>query len=274
MGIRTSFSAWQTFTNYSPKFHAIQSIGWYFFSAWLYSEIYIWSIPKDADLNRIKLIPKTDRPILNERPIYFTFFLLFLAVVQAGFHLFYDYDRIDMPVQKTSPKGAVKEHISLAESPSVLLKNKLPTLAANSLRRAVVVAFVAPIMYSIDVPVYPYSIRRFAWNLTRSWAKVFWSLPKSGALPSIRPFHWSLLLRTVTSGFLLVMLWEVGNAAFTAYVSQEPLKNERPITYESRDPNGSLLTGLKGKKLQTRVGSLFLTYRIVTNMDRLLHFGN
>ncbi|KUJ12091.1 putative acetyl-CoA hydrolase [Mollisia scopiformis] len=48
------------------------------------------------------------------------------------------------------------------------------------------------------------------------------------------------------------MLWEVGNAAFSVYVAQEPLKNERPITYESRDPNGSLLTGLKGKKLQTR----------------------
>jgi nucleoporin NDC1 len=57
----------------------------------------------------------------------------------------------------------------------------------------------------------------------------------------------------VSAGFLLIMLWEVGNTAFSAYVAQPPLKNDRPITYESKDPNGSLLTGLKGKKLQTRV---------------------
>lgn len=54
---------------------------------------------------------------------------------------------------------------------------------------------------------------------------------------------------------MLILMWEFANAAFSTYVSQEPLKNDRPITYESRDPNGSLLTGLKGKKLQTKVCS-------------------
>ena len=255
VGLRTSCSPWQTFKGYSPKFQVIQTIGWYFFSAWLYSEIYIWSIPKDADLNRVKLIPKTERPTLNERPIYFTSFLLFLAFVQAGVHLFYDYDRIDMPVAKTKPIASSDDRAHLVIPPAALLKARLPFLVLTSLKRAVALAVVSPFLYStIEIPVYPYSVRRFAWGFTRSWAKIFWSLPKSSALPNIRPFHWSLLLRTVSAGFLLIMLWEVGNAAFSAYVAQEPLKNERPITYESRDPNGSLLTGLKGKKIQTRVG--------------------
>jgi nucleoporin NDC1 len=85
------------------------------------------------------------------------------------------------------------------------------------------------------------------------FAKLLWNLPKATSLPLVSPFHWTLLIRTWWGGAMLIMIWEVANAAFTLYVAQEPLKNERPLTYESRDPNGSLLTGLKGKKLQTRV---------------------
>ncbi|KAF4630234.1 hypothetical protein G7Y89_g7902 [Cudoniella acicularis] len=249
VGLRTSYSAWETFRNYSLRFDVINTIAWYFISAYIYSEIYVWSVSKDADLNRIKLIPKTDRPILNEKPIYLTSFLLFLAFVQSGFHLFYDYDRIDMPVVKT-PSSVQNAH--LVVPPATQLKTKLPSLVLSSLKRAITVALIAPFLYSMNWGIYPYSIRRLAWSFTRSWAKVFWSLPKSNSLPNKRPFHIDVLVRTMTSGFLLLMMWELGNAAFSAYVAQEPLKNERPITHESRDPNGSLLTGLKGKKLQTR----------------------
>ena len=244
VGYRTSNSAYQTFMRYAPRFQTIQTAGWYLFSAYLFSEIYIWSASKDADLNRIKKIRNTERPTLNERPIYLTCFLYFLAIVQTGVHLCYDYDRIDMPITKTTPQGSsVNDAI---HSPEKKLWAKMPALAMSAMYRTVVMAIVSPFIYSVTV-------RNFAWGFTRSFAKYFWSLPKSNALPTIRPFHWGLLLRTVSAGFLLTMLWEVGNAAFSLYVAQEPLKNERPITYESRDPNGSLLTGLKGKKLQTRV---------------------
>jgi nucleoporin NDC1 len=259
VGLRTSYSGWQTFRSYGLKFQVIQTIGWYSLSAYLFSEIYIWSVSKDADLNRIKLIPKTGRTTLNEKPIYLTSFFFFLALVQSAYHLFYDYDRIDMPITKTKPDASSDQRAYLVVPPTAQLKTILPSLIQDSLKRVVLVAVLSPMIYSIKFPIYPYSVRSFAWSFTRSWAKVFWSLPKSSLLPSIRPFHWSVLMRTVTAGFLLVMLWEVGNAAFSTYVAQEPLKNERPITYESRDPNGSLLTGLKGKKLQTRV-SLTLYY--------------
>jgi nucleoporin NDC1 len=253
VGIRTSYSAWHTFRIYAPRFEVVQTVGWYFLSAYLFSEIYIWSASKSADLNRIKLIPKTDRTALNERPIYLTSFLFFIALVQAGFHLFYDYDRLDMPVPKTKSEASSEHKSLLVVPPTKQLKAKFPLLILSSLKRATAAAIVSPVIYSIDFGVYPYSIRRFAWSFTRSWAKVFWTLPKSNSLPAVRPFHLSILFQTLLAGFLLTLLWEVANAAFTAYVAQEPLKNERPITYESRDPNGSLLTGLRGKKLQTRV---------------------
>lgn len=218
----------------------------------MFSEIYIWSASKDADLNRIKLIPRTDRTTLNEKPIYLTSFLFFLALAQTCFHLYEDYDRIDMPVVKTKPKNSTEPATTIIH-PAVQLRARIPELAKTSLKRTVTVAILSPFLYSIPLGIYPYSVRQFAWSFTRSWAKIFWSLPKSSSLPTVRPFHYSVLLTTLVAGFLLTMLWEVGNAAFSIYVAQEPLKNERPITYESRDPNGSLLTGLKGKKLQTRV---------------------
>ena len=246
VGFRTSNSAYQTFMRYAFRSQTVQTALWYLFSAYVYSEIYIWSAPKDADLNRIKMIRNTERPTLNERPIYLTCFFYFLAIVQAGIHLYYDYDRIDMPITKTKSLGSSTEGGHTSVSPEMKLKAKLSPLAISALYRAFVIAVVSPFIYSL-------TIREFAWGFTRSFAKYFWSLPKSSALPSIRPFHWGLLLRTVTAGFLLILLWEVGNAAFSVYVAEPPLKIERPITYESRDPNGSLLTGLKGKKLQTRV---------------------
>ncbi len=221
----------------------------------MFSEIYIWSASKDADLNRVKLIPRTDRMTLNEKPIYLTSFFFFLAFVQAGFHLSGDYDRIEMPVCKTKPRGSTDPSPTVIH-PAIQIRTKIPDMAQNSFKRTIMVAVASPILYSMNLGIYPYSVRQCAWSLTRSWVKIFWSLPKSSSLPTVRPFHWSVLVRTVTAGFLLTMLWEIGNTAFSVYVPQEPLKNERPITYESRDPNGSLLTGLKGKKLQTRVSPM------------------
>jgi nucleoporin NDC1 len=235
------------------------------FSAYLFSEIYIWSASKNADLNRIKMIRNTERPILNERPIYLTCFLYFVAIAQTGFHLYYDYDRIDMPILKTKVQGSSSEGAHSVVTPEVQLKSKFLPLAMSALYRSVVMALVSPFIYSLTV-------RDFAWGFTRSFAKYFWSLPKSNALPSVRPFHWGLLMRTVSAGFLLTMLWEVGNAAFSAYVAQEPLKNDRPITYESRDPNGSLLTGLKGKKLQTRVSRTAVVCHALANLTQAFAF--
>lgn len=253
VGLRTSYSAWHTFRSYSSKFDVIQTLCFYLFSAYLYSEIYIWSASKGADLNRIKLIPKTDRPTLNEKPIYLTSYLFMLAIVQAGFHLFDDYDRIDMPVTKTKPKASSDPRAHLVVPPATQLRNKVPELVIRSLQRAAIMTVLSPFLYSMNWIMYSCSVRSIAWSFNRSWAKIFWNLPKSGSLPSVRPFSIYVIGETFASGFLLLMLWEVGNAAFSAYVAQEPLKNDRPITYESRDPNGSLLTGLNGKKLQTKV---------------------
>lgn len=242
VGLRTTKSGFETFKQYAFKYQTVQTTLWYVFSAWLYSEIYIFSAPRSAKINWITDAKNAERPRLNERPIYMTSYFIFLALVQAVCHLYYDYDRIDLPAKKTKPEAGAQ----VLPPPYVSLRAMLPTLAVSSIRRALTMTIMAPV-------IYVFTIREFVWGWTLMFAKMFWSLPKATSLPMIRPFEWTLLIRTWWGGAMLIMMWEVANTAFTLYVAQEPLKNERPLTYESRDPNGSLLTGLKGKKLQTRV---------------------
>lgn len=251
VGLRTSKSAWDTFRTF-PKFQIAQTLVWYLVSALLFSEVYLWSI-SNAELGRIKYMAKTERPTLNEKPIYLTSYLLILAVLQASFHLYFDYDKINIGVTKAPGQVSSTQDSHQAAHPAERLFAAGLSLVLVSVRRAAALTILGPLIYLF--PLYPFSIRKLAWGVTRSWAKLFYTLPKSGALPPIKPFHYTVLWSTFSSGFMLVFLWELGNAAFSIYVAQAPLKNERPITYESRDPNGSLLTGLRGKKVQTRVNS-------------------
>ena len=190
-----------------------------------------------------------------------------LALVQTWFHLYYDHDRVNMPVTKTKPESSSDQRAHLIVPPSAQLKTALPALVASAAKRALLMTMAGPFIYSM-------TIRHTAWNWTLSFAKMLWSLPRSTALPAIAPFHYKFLGRTFVAGFLLIMMWEVSNAAFSIYVAQEPLKNDRPITYESRDPNGSLLTGLNGKKLHTRVSLLLYGMFISANPCRPLLSGN
>ena len=68
-------------------------------------------------------------------------------------------------------------------------------------------------------------------------------------LPPSWPIDLYLLARCVYAGTLLNFLWAVGNTAFSIFMVKEPVKNGKPLTSESKDPNGSLLNGLKSKKL-------------------------
>lgn len=246
VGSRTTASGFESFKLYALRYETFQTAGWYLFSAWLYTEVYIFSAPRDAHIYWITDAKNNERPRLNERPIYLTAYFLMLALAQTGVHLYYDYDRIPMPTQKSKPIATQEESAHLTIDPMVQLRANAPKLLLSAVKQALIMTCVGPIIYAV-------TIRQTAWSWTLMFAKIFWNLPKSTALPVVTPFHWRLLLRTFTGGAMLVLLWEVGNAAFSFFVAQAPLKNERPITFESRDPNGSLITGLKGKKLQTRV---------------------
>ncbi len=161
--------------------------------------------------------------------------------MQSFLHLYFDYDRVLLPVTKTKPETAPDQRPHIVVSPLALLKTRLPRLVQRSVPQALSIIVLGPVVYSLF-------LRRMAWSWSLFLAKIFWSLAKSSEPPKIPPYHISVLFRSVTSSFLLIFLWEFSNATFEAYVAQEPLKNDRPLTADSRDPNGSLLTGLAARK--------------------------
>ena len=188
-----------------------------------------------------------ERPRLNERPIYLRSVFFTLAFMQAMLHLYYDYDRVSLPVTKSQSDLAADQRPPTLVPPLIRLKTTLPGLFQRLVQRSLLMTIIGPIVYNL-------LIRQTAWSWTLFLAKLLWNLPKAAEPPRIPPYHISLIFRSVVSSFLLLTLWETSNAVFSAYVAQEPLKRGQPLTNDSRDPNGSLLSGLKSKKEVPKVG--------------------
>lgn len=250
VGIRTTASPVSTIKEYALRYETLQTALWYTFSGWFFAEIFMHSAPTSANVGWTTAGKTNERPRLNERRMYLLSYFIMLALVQTGVHLAHDYDRVDMPAHKTDKHNTSRkpeEAAVEAPTPGKKVLSQMQGVFMRCFTRNLVLSIVAPNIYSIF-------IRRTAWSYTMMFAKhfLFYNLPKSSALPSIGPFHSKLMLRAFCGGLLLSLMWEIANLVFSTYVAQEPLKNDRPITYESKDPNGSLLTGLNGKKLQTR----------------------
>ncbi|KAL2867909.1 nucleoporin NDC1 [Aspergillus lucknowensis] len=245
IGSRTTGSAIHTLKYLFPL-HVLQTFGWYIFSAWWFSEVYKWSSPVSAHLEWVKRGSPHERASLNERPIYIYTYHMLLAIAQSVAHLYLDYDRVPITLanraannveQKTHPTEAVSKRIQAG----------LPPLLRDGLLRSALVAAVCPVAYT-------FFLRRRAWSYTMSFAKLFWDFPRSAADPPgiIPPVNPLLITRTLISGGLLILLWQTTNLLFSVFLSREPLKRGQPLTGEAKDPNGSLLNGLKAKKETVR----------------------
>lgn len=66
-----------------------------------------------------------------------------------------------------------------------------------------------------------------------------------------------LIFRSFFTGSLLVVCWQCANLFFSVFIGKEPLKRGQPLTDEAKDPNGSLLTGLKAKKPAVKTFALW-----------------
>ncbi|CAF9920898.1 MAG: hypothetical protein ALECFALPRED_001659 [Alectoria fallacina] len=243
LGIRTTASPFETFTIYLFRLNTVQTLGWYLFSAWWFSEVYMWSVPESANLGWVAAGKAWERKRLNERPIYLRSVFFMLAILQSGSHLYYDYDSGSLPVTRAKT-GASSGQPRKQEHPIFQMKALLPNLSRKTGIQAAGMAFWGPIIYTLF-------IRRAAWSLSLYFAALLWDVPAS-QLSYIPPYHYSLILRSFTSSVLLITLWEFSNAIFSTYLTQEPLKREQPLTSDSKDPNASLLNGLKAKRETVR----------------------
>lgn len=91
------------------------------------------------------------------------------------------------------------------------------------------------------------------------FAKLSWNFPRSASEPDtwIPPDFLYLIFRSFFTGSLLVICWQCANLFFSVFIGKEPLKRGQPLTDEAKDPNGSLLTGLKAKKPAVKAFALW-----------------
>ncbi|KAJ5745392.1 hypothetical protein N7520_010574 [Penicillium odoratum] len=250
LGSRTTTSSLGTLRSLFPL-QVAQTFAWYLFSAWWFTEIYIWSSSTSAHLEMVIRGRPHERPHLNERPIYIHSFHLILACVQAASHLYYDYDSVPIPVVKRA-QNADDQRTHPVPQTSKHIQRLLPKMVMTGLTRTATMAAITPVVYRLF-------LRQSAWSWSLYFAKLFWNFPRSASEPDsfFPPGFLLLVFRSWFSGSLLVLCWQCTNLFFSVFIGKEPLKRGQPLTSEAKDPNGSLLNGLKAKKSVVKAFALW-----------------
>ena len=238
---------------------------WYIVSAWLFAEVYLWARPASENFGIIDegrsvdlfildrnilnvVVSAHERARLNERAVAFRAMFMLLGVVQSFLHLFSDWDRVPTPLRKVQINSKSAPTMVALDSPIIQLKRAAPSI----LQRLVWVSCLFPTLGFFIYLITP--LRSIVWNFSFNTLRFVYFLPlkqknhRTGFAPFVG-FFFSLLIQTG----LLILLWEFTNAAFGVYISEAPLKKGKPLTDDSKDPkgkdpNGSLITGLKSTK--------------------------
>ncbi|KAI1124139.1 nucleoporin protein Ndc1-Nup [Nemania abortiva] len=244
MGIRTSSSVFETLARTTFRFSTFETILTYLISALLFSQVYLRSTPEDAGIRWIS--NATGRSRLNEHAVFYTTNLVLLGLVQGILHVALDQDRLLLGTVETR-RERERQRDGAAERPTPQpWANKIgewsPILAVRCGVLAITVAIANyAVLYSF--------LRQSAWRLSLWFFRFLYSdLPRYNLPPGTAPWSIWMLSRTIWASFLLALLWYFGEIALRIQLTREPLKQERPLTAESRDPNGSLLNGLRSRK--------------------------
>ncbi|KAF4807779.1 Nucleoporin NDC1 [Colletotrichum siamense] len=257
VGVRAANSTFDAFTKFFFSLQTIETWMFYSFSSTLFSYIYLWALPETANLGMVTYY-SGDRARANERTIFFFCYMGISAAVQALFHFYQDDDKILINVSR-SKNGEAK---SSGDS-SATLKNvvgEIPAILAQAGSRAFANILVTSVVYF-------FLLRSWAWGWALFFLRPFYNLPKTNMLPPSQPVDIHLFVRCFIAGFLISSAWKTANHAFSTFMVKEPLKNGKPLTSESKDPNGSLLNGLKSKKSQIRCFALWELANIARSDD-------
>lgn len=258
-GVRTSDSAFSTFFRYAPKFQTIETVFTYTSSAYLFSQVYLWSLPEDSGLGWIAYYT-ADRARLNEKPVFLTTHLVLLGLYQAVLHLFSDLDRLSLGVARPQTENGKSED---GDSSTQVrrFRDQLPSMLVHTVNQSV-------IGFLISIFVYPVFLRATIWKTMMTLLRPIYNLPRTNMVPTTLPFSFPTIVRCWFVSVMILFAWTAANTAFSILLVKSPLKNGKPLTSESKDPNGSLLNGLKNKKLSIKVdaylwagiGSLFFFF--------------
>ncbi|KAI1506656.1 nucleoporin protein Ndc1-Nup, partial [Biscogniauxia marginata] len=257
IGIRTTNSPFETFLRALYPLSTLETILTFAVSAWLFSQTYLLSLPGEINIHWI-IHHSGDRIRLNERALFYTVNLVILGVVQGVLHVFMDYDRMVLGTVKPKPEGVAVP--PAPDSFSGRLGEWSPALILRSGMLSILVGLANYLF------LYHF-LRASAWAWAMSIFRRFYNLPRSNIPPSGAPWSVPMLARSMWAGFLLCLLWYFGDMAFRLQLGKAPLKNGQPLTSESKDPNGSLLNGLKSKKVRVSSFAMWELALIAKDFD-------
>jgi len=176
---------------------------------------------------------------VNERPVLLRCLFLVLAVAQSALHLYRDYDLVRLS-NDVAARPQAEDGKQTPTSPLAQLRASIPIMIQRSVSLVIVTTSGGPLLYFVF-------LRIPAWTVAVKLGRSLFTLSKQ-VKPSGLTDVTALMVRFAWSALLLVLIWEVSNQVFSIYTSQEPLKKGQPLTTDSKDPNGSLIAGLKAKK--------------------------
>ncbi|KAH0844872.1 hypothetical protein AYO21_05797 [Fonsecaea monophora] len=242
IGRQTTVSPFATFRTNFLSVSSVHTLFWYLISGWWFTEAFIWSSP---DLGWITRGNHHTPDILNEKPIFFRLYALLLAVAYAGLHTYRGNSTLLIPVSQLSstpnPDTKAQETHPIEPIQTQLQRKMLPVLIESTLIPGAVI-IVAPFINGLF-------LRNIFWQLHLAMAKPFFNLSRANARPvGYPPLGPVYLLQCFGAGFLLTLTWELTSLLFVIYLNQQPTKSGLPLSASSKDPNGTLLNGLKAKR--------------------------
>ncbi|UKZ73378.1 hypothetical protein TrVFT333_001024 [Trichoderma virens FT-333] len=243
VGIKTTGSGLHTFASSLLSPRTYETAFWYGASSFLYCAIYLGTADEETNLQWITYF-SGDRARLNERPVFLACYMFTFALIQTVEHYRHDIDRLDLGALERKPVVEQKNAGVISGSLQTIME-ELPMALAECFKLALAAIPATLILYF-------FFLRSFAWSWTLTFLRPFYNLPRTNMLPSSWPSDIYLLARCILAGVGVGFLWTAGNRAFSIFMVKKPLKNGNPLTSESKDPNGSLLNGLKSKKLSIK----------------------
>ena len=179
-----------------------------------------------------------ERDRLNERPILLRTTFLVHGIAQSLLHLYFDYGRVK---PRLSPLSSFKDELLRYTSVRQILKQEYPKKLLFDLICAFTITFAAYLLYGIF-------LRQTVWQWSLWFARLVSNISRSSEPSEIPTLHITLLMRGIWTNILLMLLWNLSNIAFNTYVGLPPMKRGRPLTSDARDPNATLLNGLRSRK--------------------------
>ena len=219
-----------------------QTFLFYLGSAWLFSEAYIWST---TGMTWVTKGDTTRYDTLNERPIYLRTFYSLLAVTHAVRHLYYSHSTLHIPVLPAPTPQSKDTRTHPIDDKYTQLKTQVLQVLIRSGASSIAMSLTGPFIYSIF-------LRQTMWKIHLALAKPFFNLSRNNARVTGLPPIFGTMHITILTGLLLAFTWEMCSLLFRTYLRKEPIKKDLPLSAASKDPNGTLLNGLKAARETVR----------------------